>query len=125
MSTVGVSIRLRVGEGDGYGEGLIDGRHFGARLSLLQRPAGPHVSERLLSVANLRLPVMPFTEDPPSGAMVLEPVPDRLPVIEGDGQDSYLCGSCRVVLVENVHPREVDNTFIRCPHCQAMNEVNL
>jgi hypothetical protein len=75
-------------------------------------------------VADRRLRVMPVIEVPPSDASTFKPTKSGLPVFQGDGTDSLLCGGCDVVLVKNVDPGQFHDVFIRCPHCGAMNDVN-
>ncbi len=41
---------------------------------------------------------------------------------EGVQGNTYLCGNCGVVLLENVKPDQVKNIVMKCANCGAYNE---
>ena len=48
---------------------------------------------------------------------------EELPMLRRDGDTDYRCGSCDVVLAEQVWAWEVRNVVFRCPSCGSLNEV--
>ena len=48
---------------------------------------------------------------------------DETPLLRRGGGDSFACGACGVVLVEDAWSWEIYNLVFRCPGCGAYNEV--
>jgi hypothetical protein len=62
-------------------------------------------------------------EPAPETKTVLVPKPNVLPVIKGVGNIDLLCGSCNEILVEGISEGQIRNIVIRCPKCEAYNEI--
>jgi hypothetical protein len=76
-------------------------------------------------MADRKLRVMPVIEVPPSDASIMRPTnPGAIPLFTGTGPESLLCGRCDAVLAKNMHPGQLRDLFIVCPHCGGMNDVN-
>ena len=48
---------------------------------------------------------------------------EELPMLRRDGDTEYRCGSCDIVLAEQVWAWEVRNVVFLCPSCGSHNEV--
>ncbi len=48
---------------------------------------------------------------------------DELPLLSGGGEQSFACGSCGAVLVEQSWRWQIQNMALACPSCGALNEV--
>lgn len=46
---------------------------------------------------------------------------ETAPLLRGDGDMSYVCGSCDTVLVENVSPGDIRSFYVHCPQCNAVS----
>jgi hypothetical protein len=75
-------------------------------------------------MAERRMRVMPLIEVPPDGATVFRTPKPGEPVFTGDGPDSLLCGGCGHVLAQGLYGEQLQDLFIRCDQCDAMNDVN-
>lgn len=45
------------------------------------------------------------------------------PLIEGQGILDYDCGSCGVTLMTKVAYKQVKDVAVKCPNCDAYNEI--
>jgi hypothetical protein len=63
---------------------------------------------------------------PPEGAIVLEPAAGTS-AIEGHGDTTYRCGSCKTRLLSNVSHNDVFHgapfDAVKCPKCGRYNQV--
>jgi hypothetical protein len=63
---------------------------------------------------------------PPEGATVLEPEAGK-PAMEGQGDTTYRCGSCKTRLLSNVSHNDVFHgepfDAVKCPKCGRYNQV--
>ncbi|HEY7799465.1 MAG TPA: hypothetical protein VIA80_11915 [Hyphomonadaceae bacterium] len=63
---------------------------------------------------------------PPEGAIVLEPAAGAS-AIEGHGDTTYRCGSCKTRLLSNVSHNDVFHgepfDAVKCPKCGRFNQV--
>ena len=48
---------------------------------------------------------------------------EELPLVSGEGDADYACGSCEQVLAKQVWQWEIQNAVLRCPSCGSHNEV--
>ena len=48
---------------------------------------------------------------------------DELPLLSHDGDGSYACGGCAVVLVEKSWRWQINNVALTCPRCGVLNEA--
>ena len=46
---------------------------------------------------------------------------ETAPLLRGDGDISYICGSCDTVLVENVSRGDIRSFYVHCPHCNSVS----
>jgi len=67
------------------------------------------------------LKVIPEPE--PNSRAILVPPRGVSPVIKGTGDLDLLCGQCNEKLVEGIVEGQVQNIVIRCPKCNAYNEI--
>ncbi len=45
------------------------------------------------------------------------------PLIKGEGEYSYACGKCGVLLVESVSFGQISNIVFKCPNCGSFSEL--
>lgn len=68
-----------------------------------------------------KLKIIPKPE--PQTRTVLEPKPNVIPVIKGNGTIDLLCGNCGETLVEGITDGQIRNIVIHCPKCCSYNEI--
>ena len=54
---------------------------------------------------------------------VLRPLFSDRPVLNGEGEESYVCGSCSIVLMQGVTPKRAREFAICCGACGSYNAI--
>ena len=49
--------------------------------------------------------------------------PPKLPIMQGHGNYTYLCGSCDTVLFDHINEGQVVGVAIKCPECNWFSEI--
>jgi len=47
----------------------------------------------------------------------------KVPLIQGKGEDNYLCGACENIIGKNVDRGQMVNTTVQCPNCGSYNII--
>ena len=58
--------------------------------------------------------------DPKKRAILAPPKP---PIMRGNGDYTYLCGSCETVLLDHINEGQIENIVLKCPKCSKFSEI--
>ena len=61
--------------------------------------------------------------EPAPGTRSVLVITGQFAAIQGDGDQSYVCGSCGFVFVKDVNRGQIINMVFKCPTCDSFNEI--
>lgn len=70
-------------------------------------------------MATLKTKIIP--EPDPKTKTILAPL--KSPIMRGNGDYTYLCGSCDTVLLDHINEGQVKGIILKCPKCSKFSEI--